>query len=72
MEKIIIYESESGNEVALATDGFNDYEVLINDMPVVNTGDRAEGEVIAESIDIAINLLYIQNRLRKKERGGDS
>lgn len=64
MEKLIIYESVKKNEVALATDGFNDYEVLLNDMPVVSTGDRAEGEVIAESIDIAINLLYIQGKLK--------
>lgn len=64
MEKLIIYEGVNKNEVALATDGFNDYEVLLNGMPVVSTGDRAEGEVIAESIDIAINLLYIQGKLK--------
>lgn len=64
MEKIIVYAGVNDNEVALTTDGFNDYEVLVNGMPVVTTGDRAEGEVIAESIDIAINLLYIQKRLK--------
>lgn len=61
----IVYQSVLNNIVSLVGDGL-DYEVLLNDMPVVSTGDRAEAELISECIDIALNLLYIQKRLKIK------
>lgn len=62
-EKELVYESVKGNRVVLKTDGL-DYEILINGMPIISTGDRAEGEVIAECIDITLNLLNIQGKLK--------
>lgn len=63
MEDKIIYESAKGNKVVLLSDG-QDCEILLNDMIVVTTGDRFEGEMIAECIDIALSLLDMQGRLK--------
>lgn len=61
--RTITYESVKGNVVSLQHDGL-DYEVLLNGKPVVTTGDLIEAEIISESIDVALNLLYVEDKLK--------
>lgn len=57
-----IYESIIGNEITLVHEQY-DYNVYLNNSLVMTSGDEMEAEMIAESIDVALNLLYIQGRL---------
>ena len=63
MEEKIIYNCASGNVVVLSRDS-HDFEVLLNGMQVMSTGDPTEAELVAESLDVAINILDVQNKLK--------
>lgn len=62
MDKIISYPAICGNEVTVYQDDY-DYEVRINNMVVLTTGDESEAEMIAESIHVSLTMLDIQKRL---------
>lgn len=62
MDKIIAYPEIKGNEVAVYQDDY-DYEVRLNNMVIVSTGDDSEAEMIAESIHVALTVLDINKRL---------
>lgn len=62
--EIIVYNELKGNQVSLVFDGF-DYEIKLNDEIVVTTSDDTEAEVIAESLDIALSILYSHDLLKE-------
>lgn len=64
MKDMIIFNELLGNAVSLIRDGV-DFEVRLNDNVVIATGDETEAEMIAESLDVALNLLYSQDLLKE-------
>lgn len=66
MNKKLSYNELNGNQISLIYDGL-DYEVRINDEVVIATGDETEAEMIAESLDVALSILYSRNLLRENK-----
>ena len=62
-EAIIKYNELKGNRVTLEFDGI-DYDIKINHITVVSTGDKYEAEMIAESIDGALSILNADGHLK--------
>lgn len=63
MEDKVVYESVCNNYIEVVCDE-TDYEVLINGMPILSTGEWIEAQMIAESLDVALSVLHGQNRLK--------
>jgi hypothetical protein len=63
MEDRIIHGNFSGNLVTRVWDG-NDWEVLVNNMQIVSTGDSIEAEIVAEGVSLALSILHMQGRLK--------
>lgn len=57
------YSEICGNQITIKSDDA-DYEVQLNDMLIVTTGDEYEAEMIAESLDICLSVLNAQGLLR--------
>lgn len=66
MNKKLSYNELNGNQISLIYDDL-DYEVRINDEVVIATGDETEAEMIAESLDVALSILYSRNLLRENK-----
>lgn len=57
------YSEICGNQITIESDDA-DYEVQLNGMLIVTTGDEYEAEMIAESLDICLSVLNAQGLLR--------
>lgn len=62
-----VYNEIKGNSVTLYFDG-NDYEVYLNGMVVISTGDEFEAQLIAESLDVALSILDAQGLLKINQK----
>lgn len=60
-----MYNEVKGNRILLYYDG-TDYEVTLNDMIIISTGDEFEAELVAESLDAALTVLDAQGLLNKR------
>ena len=62
MSEEIKYSFICGNQVTLVYDEC-DYEVRLNGVPIMTTGDEIEASMVAEAIDTALTVLNAQNSL---------
>ena len=58
-----LYDEVKNNCVRILSDE-RDYEVRLNDVPVLNTGSEFEAELVAESIHFALVILNAQEKMK--------
>lgn len=63
---IITYSDVKGNQVTIIKDEY-DYDVRLNGMTVITTGEETEAEMIAESLDIGLTILGMQGLLKNRD-----
>ena len=63
MVVIAEYNRIKENLIQICKDG-TDYEVWLNGMVIFTTGAQEEAELIAEVVDVGLNILQMQERLK--------
>lgn len=64
MDEELQYNEICGNQVTILKDG-TDYEVRLNNVCIVTTGDDTEAYMVAESLDVALSILNSQGLLKE-------